>query len=294
MPVDLKVPSPGESITEVQIRAWLKSEGESVRMDEVVAEIDTDKASMELAAPVSGVLAKILAPAGADAAVGDVIALIEEGDSPLPPPSGAGKEAAADSEPPPDEAKRPDAPRVMPSARRVLGEAGISSASVEGTGPGGRVLKEDALQALASKAGPERTPPAASAETPSDSAPSREPADPPPAPKPKAPSRKARVLTAPNPPAVIPGAAPGRTEESVRMTSMRRVIAKNLVEAHQTAALLTTFNEIDMTAVIALRKRYRDPLPGAAWREARIHVLLREGCGGGAASRSGSQRQDRG
>lgn len=258
MPVDLKVPSPGESITEVQIRAWLKSEGESVRMDEVVAEIDTDKASMELAAPVSGVLAKILAPAGADAAVGDVIALIEEGDSPLPPLSGAGKEAAADSEPPPDEAKRPDAPRVMPSARRVLGEAGISSAGVEGTGPGGRVLKEDALQALASKAGPERTPPADSAEAPSDSAPSREPADPPPATKPEASSRKARARPAPNPPAVIPGATPGRTEESVRMTSMRRVIAKNLVEAQQTAALLTTFNEIDMTAVIALRKCYRD------------------------------------
>lgn len=239
MPVELKVPQSGESITEVQIGQWRKSAGDYVELDEVLVEIETDKASMELPAPVSGTLTKILKGSGADAAVGDVIALIEEGKAPAgktpkPAPEPAAAEppkkespaekpaAAAKTESPaPTEAK------VMPSARRILSQAGIEAAAVEGTGPGGRITKDDAQQAAAA-------PPAAPEEAPAPVI----------APKPVA------------PPTAV--SSPGREEEVVPMTPMRKVIARNLVAAQQTAALLTTFNEVDMTTVMSLRSRWKD------------------------------------
>ncbi len=235
MPVELRIPEAGESITEVRIGAWRKAEGEFVSLDEVVVEIDTDKAAMELPAPSSGTLVKILAADGADAAVGDVIALIEEGTQPAVTAERHDAVAAEEAAAQPAEKTPPTAPRVMPSANRVLGEAGLPAASVEGTGPGGRVLKEDAVRAVQE----DRTP--ATVPVPQ--------AIPPPEPQP-----------APRPaqPAAMAEGAPGREEESVRMTPLRKVIAQKLVEAQQNAALLTTFNEIDMTAVIELRRRYRD------------------------------------
>ena len=225
MSVDLRVPEAGESIAEVRIGAWHKSEGEFVRADEVVVELETDKAAIELPAPVSGTLVSVVLPEGAAAAVGDVIGVIDEnGTEAVTDPKGSGPEASVATE----ETSASDAaetssdpePRVMPSAKRVLGEAGVESAAVQGTGPGGRVLKEDAIRAVES----------------------------------------AQAEPAPEPP---PQPGPGPTaseprEEIVPMSPLRKVIARNLVAAQQSAALLTTFNEVDMSAVIELRKRFKD------------------------------------
>jgi 2-oxoglutarate dehydrogenase E2 component (dihydrolipoamide succinyltransferase) len=229
MPVELKVPQSGESITEVQIGEWRKSTGDYVEQDEVLVEIETDKASMELPAPVSGTLTKILKGSGADAAVGDVIALIEEGKAPAGEPAKAAEKPAA-AEPAKKEAapaakpaaaktesKPPTDAKVMPSAQRILSQAGIDASAVEGSGPGGRITKDDAQQAAAAPAV---------------------------APRPAA------------PPTAV--SSPGREEEVVPMTPMRKVIARNLVSAQQTAALLTTFNEVDMTTVMSLRTRWKD------------------------------------
>ncbi len=261
MSVELKVPPVGESITEVQIGEWLKKEGESAARDEVVVMIETDKVTVELPAPVSGVISKITVAAGEEAQVGDVIGYMEEGAA-AEAPSKAEAAPKADEAPPAEPApERPSTPstpsepaparaapaesepappqqahgvrtqsvrqslpphafaRVMPSARRVMAERGLSQEDVTGTGPGGRVTKHDAEGA----AGPAAPRPPASQ---GDAAQAR--------------------------------SAPGRTEEVVKMSPMRRRIAERLVESQQTAALLTTFNEIDMSAVIGLRKQYQD------------------------------------
>lgn len=220
MPIELKVPQAGESISEVRIGTWRKEAGDFVAADEVVVELETDKAAMELPSPVTGKLLEILKPEGADAAIGDAIALIEEGTA--PPPSGEPAQAAAAEAAAPEPEAKPE-PRVMPAARRVLAQAGVPADKVEGTGPGGRILKEDAVQAA------------------------RAPAAAPP------PARPAAVPQVPAAPT-----APGREEESRPMTPLRRAIARNLVAAQQAAALLTTFNEVDMSATIALRKRFRE------------------------------------
>lgn len=235
MSVELRIPSAGESITEVRVGAWRKSEGDVVRIDEVVVEIETDKAAMELPAPASGILGRILAPDGADAAVGDVIGLIEEADVPDPEPPSTVAEPLSVEKTHGGTTASSNGPPVMPSARRVLGEAGLPVAGVEGTGPGGRVLKEDAVRAVEEHSAPQQAP------TP--------PADP----EPGAQSEPRPVQTR-----ATPTATPGRDEEWVRMTPMRKVIAQNLVAAQHNAALLTTFNEVDMSAVIELRKRFRD------------------------------------
>ena len=225
MSVDLRVPEAGESIAEVRIGAWHKSEGEFVRADEVVVELETDKAAIELPAPVSGTLVSVVLPEGAAAAVGDVIGVIDEdGTEAVTDPKASGPEASVATEETSasDAAETsPDPERhVMPSAKRVLGEAGVESAAVQGTGPGGRVLKEDAIRAVESN----------------------------------------QAQPAPEPP---PQPGPGPTaseprEEIVPMSPLRKVIARNLVAAQQSAALLTTFNEVDMSAVIELRKRFKD------------------------------------
>jgi 2-oxoglutarate dehydrogenase E2 component (dihydrolipoamide succinyltransferase) len=253
MAVELKVPPVGESITEVQIGSWLKREGDAVQRDEVVVMIETDKVTVELPAPVSGVLKKITVAAGGDASVGQVIGFMEEGAvasadraaSPPPAPSAAPAPAPAKAAPAPEPAKpaasaseRPSAPpeadnvreslppqafaRVMPAARRALADAGLEAEAVTATGPGGRVLKEDVERAVAERAQP--------------AAPAAKPA-------PKAPST------------VSLGA--DRTEEIVPMSPMRKKIAERLVQSQQSMALLTTFNEVDMSGVMELRKQYQ-------------------------------------
>ncbi len=229
MPVELTVPQSGESITEVQIGQWRKAEGDYVEADEVLVEIETDKAAIELPAPVSGILEKILKNDGEEAAVGDVIGTMKESAAPqngAKPAQKAAEPAQPEPEPKPAAPPPADEPRVMPSARRVLAQAGVAASAAEGRGPGGRITKVDAERAAA---------------------PAPVEARPAPTPPPAAPSA---------PPAG--SEEPGREEEVKPMTPMRKVIAKNLVHAQQTAALLTTFNEVDMGAVMEMRKRYKE------------------------------------
>ena len=230
MPIELKVPEVGESITEVMIGTWKKREGDAVAADESVVEIESDKATVELPAPAAGTIAKVLKGSGERAVVGEVIGYLE--------PAAAGAAVPPQPPQPTVDVKRADGrttigsvqppaapvmpPRVMPAAARVLGEAAIAADAVAGTGPGGRVTKSDAVAATAVPA----KPPAA-----------------------------APVVAAPS----VAGAARGGREERYQLISpIRQRIAERLVEAQQQAALLTTFNDCDMSAVMALRSKFKD------------------------------------
>jgi len=228
MAVEVKAPEVGESIREVLIATWLKHEGEQVELDESLAEIESDKATLELPAPAAGVLSRILKGEGETVPVGEVIALIEPGAvaTALSP----GKEVAAHKKDkaaakknatPAAPAGAPAVPPastpgaiVMPAAARLLAERHLDAAKVPASGPGGRLLKEDVL-------------------------------------------RFAEGHPAP-PPTAQPGGDVAQLEDVVPMSPIRRRIAERLVEAQHTMALLTTFNEVDMTEVIELRKRYRE------------------------------------
>ncbi|MFM7109340.1 MAG: 2-oxoglutarate dehydrogenase complex dihydrolipoyllysine-residue succinyltransferase [Planctomycetaceae bacterium] len=220
MALELKVPAVGESITEVMVGAWKKREGDAVAIDESIVEIESDKATVELPAPAAGVVSKILKASGEKAVVGEVIGWME--------PAGAAAATPRPATPAPQPAAPAAGPaRVMPAAARVLGEAGASAADVSGTGPGGRVTKADAVQATARPAqAPAAAPPSVTVSAP-----------------------------APLVPAVPRG---GREERAVLISPIRRRIAERLVEAQHQAALLTTFNEVDMSAVMALRAKFKD------------------------------------
>lgn len=221
MPVDIIVPPAGESITEVQISEWTKKVGEQIKADDILVLIETDKVTLEVPAPVSGTLTSITVEAGADASVGDIIGTMEEGAV-----ATASTPASAPAAAPATPAQAPAAATtVMPAAQRELAQRGLSAGDVQATGPGGRLLKEDVLKHQ----------PAA----PATPAPAAAPSAAKPAPKPAAP-------------------AGAREEEVVPMSPMRKKIASRLVEAQQTAALLTTFNEVDMSAVMGLRKSHQD------------------------------------
>ncbi len=228
MAVELRIPSAGESITEVQIGAWLKAEGDYVQRDEPIVEIETDKAAMELPAPVSGILTAQLKKTGEVVPVGSVIATIDP--SPTAPereaPSGASAARSGlktpESAPVGSAPAAPGpAPRVMPVAQRAVARAGLDSAEAQATGPGGRPLQEEVQRPIAG----------ASSDADLQSGPA--------------------VPTSPPTPAAT--AASDRPEEIVPMTMLRRRIAQRLVEAQHTMAMLTTFNEIDMSAVQRLR-----------------------------------------
>ena len=270
MAIELKVPSVGESITEVQIGQWLKPAGQFARAQESLVEIETDKATMELPAPASGVVTKVLKQQGERATVGEVIGYFEEraaadataapkpaaapqsqgATKPAPPAPPAATPSAAPAITETTHARAQQETRVMPAAARALDEHGLSVDQVEATGPGGRLLKEDVeRRATRGPAAAERAPqqqPAPSAKAP---APQSEAPRPAPAPVPAAPAA-AQIV-------------PGSRNERVRpMSLIRERIAERLVAAQQNAALLTTFNEIDMSAVMALRKEH-----GEAFRE---------------------------
>lgn len=224
--VEVKVPSVGESISEVQIGRWLKAEGEWIAADQDLLELETEKASVQVPAPESGIVRNIRKQVEEFAMVDDVLCEIE----PAPEPAGGGNDdsnnspatTAADSDSAGDEI-------IMPAAQRLMEENGLSANDVAATGPGGRILKEDVLQAIEKKkAKPAPQKPKAAPVLESDNA-----------------------LTAP--------AQPGSRREEVKPLSMiRRTIATRLVEAQQTAALLTTFNEVNMAPIMELRKKYRD------------------------------------
>ncbi len=215
MAVEIKVPEVGESITEVELGQWLKPVGAYAKPDEPLVELESEKATIELPSPAGGILTQILKQTGNTAEVGEVIGYIEAAEAPDTP---APEQKTVAATPAPE----PAAPRVMPAAQRVMAEAKLSLADITPTGPGGRILKEDAQRAAQAK-------PASTTAVPET--------QPPPV-----------VASIPLPPST--GA---RETRMVRMTPIRRTIAARLVEAQQNAALLTTFNELDMSAVKAMR-----------------------------------------
>ena len=246
MPVELKVPSVGESVTEVEIGEWLKSVGDAVKQDDIVVMLETDKVTVELPAPVNGTISKILVKKGDSARVGDVLGYMEEGAAAQAAQGGASSRPApldpvfdrsVGSEAPPATIPPASAPRVMPAAQRALHAAGLEPNEVQPSGPGGRTLKEDVQRHVEGR----HTEALAKPDL-------REPK-----------AKELKPPPVPNLPAVrqeAPGAL--RQEEVVPMTSLRRRIAERLVEAQHNAALLTTFNEVDMSAVKQLREDYQD------------------------------------
>jgi len=222
MSFELKVPGVGESVTEVEIGGWKIKEGDQVKVDQDLVELLTDKVNQVLPSPVAGVVTKIIIKAGAPAKVGEVIALIEVGASAGATPVAAPAAAAVPAAP------KADAQKVMPAAARVLAENNLKPSDFKGSGPGGRLLKEDVVGKSGIHAAISSAPAAVAA-------------------------APAAAKTC------APAAACGeRGEEVVRMTPLRRAIARNLLAAQQNAALLTTFNEVDMTAVMELRTANQD------------------------------------
>ncbi len=293
MAIDVVVPNLGESITEATVGTWMKKAGDAVTADETLLELDTDKATLEIPAPAAGVLSEILAKEGEDVAIGAVLARIEEGTASAAPAakkatdtaaakadedgkaeaeatskSGAGTKAPRPSrEPAPmgtakgldparvqrsgpdggvtlddlvgffEEASRETVERSGPAVRKLVAEHGLDPAEIPASGRDGRITKEDVLGFLAA------------AGSSAQAATAKEPA---PAAAVPAKAKPARARA-------VPAAPSGdRREERVKMSRLRRTIAARLKEAQNTAAILTTFNEIDMSAVIEIRKRYRD------------------------------------
>ena len=223
MSTEVKVPTLGESVAEATIGEWLKQPGDPVKLDEPIASLETDKVAIEVAAPVAGVMGHQLAKVGDNVAVGAVITTIEDGS-----PAAGAEPVAARTEAPIAPASDSAAPKaesseaavLSPSVRRAVLEHGIDPASIKGTGKDGRLTKEDVVAAAQAKSA--------------------------------APAPVAAAIAAP------PAATGARREERVRMTRLRQTVARRLKEAQETAALLTTFNDVDMSAVIAARDRYKE------------------------------------
>ncbi|OOV41636.1 dihydrolipoamide succinyltransferase [Leptospira kirschneri serovar Pomona] len=230
MSVEIKVPEMGESITEATIANWVKKEGESVKQDEILLELETDKATMEVPAPSSGVLQKIHKKAGETVKVKEIIGLID---------STATATVSSSSSPSPTNSAQTSGNGTInetlpPAVRKLIEDNGLNPASIIGSGKNGQITKEDVLKAIESKSSVSNavgTPAAVKA-----------------------------TLTLPEIPKAVPSVR--RTdlpkENVVPMTRLRKVIAERLVSAQHNAAILTTFNEVDMSAVMELRNRYKD------------------------------------
>ena len=226
MSIEIKVPPLPESVSDATLVAWHKSVGDSVARDENLVDLETDKVVLEVPAPASGTLAKIVVEDGATVVAGDVLAILEEGEgvaeqAPADEGKPDEKQKAAKLAPRPAEKKGPV--KTSPAVRRLLEEHDLDATMVSGTGKDGRITKADVMAFLKEEGGSEVT----SGEEP-------------------------EVTEQ----VVVSG--PVREEKRVPMTRLRARIAERLIEAQHTAAMLTTFNEVDLTEVIALRKRYRD------------------------------------
>lgn len=226
MKIDIVVPQAGESVTEAMIGSWAKPNGSFVQKDEVILELETDKTNLEIVAEQDGIL-EITAQEGQVVQVGDVIGRIDPSAKPdASKPKNEKSRAPAPEPATPDEEKSGSTPsRLSPSMRRLATEKGVDTHRIEGSGRRGRVRKEDVLAAT---------------ESPHPQAPP--------------PARKQESKTGPH-------ASPSATEDRARrvpMTMLRRRIAQRLVEAQKQAAILTTFNEIDMSQVMSLRKQHQD------------------------------------
>ena len=257
MATDVEVPALGESITEGTLANWLKKPGEAVAADEPIAELETDKVSVEVPSPVAGVLTEQLVQAGDTVAVGAVIARVDQsatasagGGAPSPAqaaaaattnPAGAGENPALreDAElnaphiPDPDGPPHDDVVTTLsPAVRRAVLEYHVDPTSIRGSGKDGRLTKDDVIAAAQGQKNE--------------------------APLAKAPAAPAPAAPTPAPQAKAPAAAGERHEERVKMTRLRQTIAKRVKDAQNTAAMLTTFNDVDMSAVIEARGRYKD------------------------------------
>jgi 2-oxoglutarate dehydrogenase E2 component (dihydrolipoamide succinyltransferase) len=222
MSKDIKVPTLGESVVEATIGKWFKKEGDAVVADEPLVELETDKVTVEVPAPASGKLEKIVAAAGTTVAVGALLGSIAEGAAGAAPAAAAPAPAKTEAPKPAPVAAAPAAAQPLsPAVRKAVVENQINPADVAGTGKDGRITKGDVIQHLEKPAAPSPIPA----------------------------SRAGAGTSAP--------AAQG-AEERVKMTRLRATIAKRLKDAQNTAAMLTTFNEVDMTEVMALRNTYKD------------------------------------
>jgi len=295
MAYEIRVPSLGESIVEATVARWLKHEGEPVAVGEPVVELETDKVNLEVAADQNGILTNIASPEGTTVAIGDLLGTIEVGAFPAEKPAATAPSAAtsaptpvatapsvatsaptpvattpsvATSAPTPVATSSPATGEVLatPVAQRMAAEHAIDLRTVPGTGPGGRITKEDVMR-LVSGTGPSEATAKADegrihipVSHPTPAVIERPPSPPQSTPAPTSPLPAA---TAPRP---TPPATPAptvtvngdRREERQRLSRRRLTIARRLVEAQHTAAMLTTFNEVDMSAVMALRARHKD------------------------------------
>ena len=242
---DIRVPALGESVTEATIGKWFKRPGDAVAVDEPLVELETDKVTIEVPAPTAGVLADVAANDGDTVAVGALLGRIKEGEAatakaaPVAPgrPNQKTEINAAEEQPRPKPQPRPSltphaeerkataGEAVAPSVRKLAAESGLDVSTIPGTGKDGRVTKGDMLEAIERAAA---------------------------APTPVAQPAATVQLRAPSPP------DDAAREERVKMTRLRQTIARRLKEAQNTAAMLTTFNEVDMTAVMQLRNQYKD------------------------------------
>jgi len=244
MATDVKVPALGESITEGTLAQWLKKAGDAVAADEPIASLETDKVTVDVPSPVAGVLSETVAKEGDTVQVGAVIARIDEGGKAAAPAEKAvettatATPAAAETPAPRDEGPVGSEPdhitTLSPAVRRAVLEHHVDPSTIKGSGRDGRITKDDVL--AAAKAKEEGQPQA-----------------------PATPAAPASPATPAAPAAPKPAATAGeRREERVKMSRLRQTVAKRLKEAQNTAAMLTTFNDVDMTAVMEARSRYKD------------------------------------
>jgi 2-oxoglutarate dehydrogenase E2 component (dihydrolipoamide succinyltransferase) len=222
MTIEIKVPPLPESVSDATLVAWHKNVGESVARDENLVDLETDKVVLEVPAPAAGTIAKIVVEDGATVVAGDVLAILEEGEVAAAAPATA-ERVEKKAAPAPKESKGPV--KTSPAVRRLLDEHDLDATMVAGSGKDGRITKGDVMAFLKSDSSGDVTP--------GDAAPA--------------------VGVE-----VVAEGVLAREEKRVPMTRLRARIAERLVEAQHTAAMLTTFNEVDLTEVMALRKRYRD------------------------------------
>lgn len=229
MSLEIKVPTVGESITEVTLAQWLKQDGDYVEMDENIAELESDKATFELPAEKAGIL-RIIAQEGDTLEIGAVVCTIEDGDAPAGDKKAdapAAAESAAPAAKAEEASENPDsyaAGTASPAAAKILREKGIDPSTIKGTGKEGRITKEDAEKAQA---------------------------------KPAAPKAESKPATS-APAAATTAVAGARNERREKMSSLRKTIAKRLVSVKNETAMLTTFNEVNMQPIMDLRAKYKD------------------------------------
>ena len=225
--MDIKVPAMGESVTEGTLANWLVKPGQAVKQDDPIAEIETDKVAIEVPAPAAGVITEQLVKEGDTVSIGKIIAKMQEGGAASAAPAAAAPAAKPAVAAKPSASAAPAAPaakatdKIAPSVGRIAAENGVNPADIPGTAKGGRATKGDALAYVAS------TPAPAAARAP--------------------------AAEVPHTPRAL-----GEREERVKMTRLRQTIARRLKEAQNTAAMLTTFNDVDMSEVMELRKRHKE------------------------------------